>query len=321
MNRSEKNGLHSWKRAAPQLFNYPTSTEMTTAAEDEITLSKDLDKLREDFQRIQRKVDKLQFKLDWYEGLANKIVFFGVIFLFLLSTRHAKNDKEIDYSDKYKLGYSEYGIFHTGNSRYEGEMKISRKERSKQGEKEVLQVSRTRDGFGYEFIKEAGRNVKKEGYWQNDKLEGYSAYVEGKVSYEGQWKDDKMTGYGFIVNTDGSCHSGAWINDTRNGYGVFQEANGDRYEGMWVDNHLNDTAIRATFANQSQYVGSFYNKQFNGYGVYIWPDGTRFEAIWEDGRPASEGTFLIPMFRSVKGAFEDYENVTSKTIQQGKSEK
>jgi len=126
---------------------------MTATMGDGLTLSKDLDRLREDFKRIQYKVDKLQFNLDWYEKVAKNIVYVAVFFFVAVAT---------------KLGHNEYKIVDSGNTRYEVVMKFGHEEKRW-----------VRNGFGYEYITYDGRKMKMEGYYQNDKMDGYGISTEG----------------------------------------------------------------------------------------------------------------------------------------------
>eukprot|EP00546_Thalassionema_frauenfeldii_P005706 CAMPEP_0178929606 /NCGR_PEP_ID=MMETSP0786-20121207/20710_1 /TAXON_ID=186022 /ORGANISM="Thalassionema frauenfeldii, Strain CCMP 1798" /LENGTH=265 /DNA_ID=CAMNT_0020605915 /DNA_START=46 /DNA_END=843 /DNA_ORIENTATION=- len=256
---------------------------MTSRNSDHIELvdvSKDLDKLRTDFQRMKRKVHELQSKLDWYERVVKTV---GMV-IFLIFVRIAITHERKENLNHVRVGNDKHAVYkevETSNSWYNGMMVLSKKAKN--------DVHGVRHGFGYEYFKEV--NCKMEGYFQNDKVEGYGFWASGE---------------------SGSTYRGSHVNSIRNGHGVFQKANGDRYEGRFVDGHLNDTFAKVTFANHSTYIGSFYNKMLNGHGTYIWPDGTQYKGNWEDGKPSSEGTFLVPIFRSIPGSFEEYSEIMLK---------
>ena len=51
--------------------------------------------------------------------------------------------------------------------------------------------------------------------------------------YEGYWKDDKFNGYGRLIYADGDVYTGQQQDDEAHGFGVYQHNNGVRYEGQW----------------------------------------------------------------------------------------
>lgn len=251
-----------------------------------IDVSKDLDKLRTDFQAMKYKVHELQSKLDWYERVVKTVGMVMFSILVSITITHKRREENLNHVRGVNLnhGVREHAVYkevETSNSWYNGMMVLRKKEKNS--------MDGVRHGFGYEYYKDL--NCKVEGYFQNDKMEGY--------------------GFG-VCGESGSTYRGAHVKGNRHGHGVFQKFNGDRYEGNFVDGRLNDTFAKVTFANHSTYIGSFYNSMFNGHGTYIWPDGTQYKGIWEDGKPSSEGTFLVPIFRSIPGSFEEYSEIMSK---------
>lgn len=283
------------------MVNYNNKNNKTAASFD---IVKDMDSLRSELQRVRRTVDLLEDKVRWYEGCLRWLVYLCIFCAFVAGEKR----KQLMENRKNALRSSStlqaenhrvYKVVQSGNSEFHGMMRY----------RNISRFDVMRDGFGTEYFKET--NAIKGGLFIEDKLQGFGHVVWDNEKYEGQWKDDIRHGFGFSVYGDGGWYRGSYEHGNREGYGILQKPAGEQWQGTWVNNHLNDTNAKITYTNQSMYIGSVSNQKRNGDGSFYWPNGIRFEATWKDDRPTSQGTFVVPLIRTVRGNWEDYGRIAA----------
>ena len=61
-------------------------------------------------------------------------------------------------------------------------------------------------------------------------------YKNGNIKYEGDWINDEIEGNGKYYWEDGEYYIGQFKNGLRNGKGIKYYSNGNiKYEGNWID--------------------------------------------------------------------------------------
>ena len=88
------------------------------------------------------------------------------------------------------------------------------------------------EGYGKTYLP---NGVIYEGYYKNDRLEGFGIvkYINGK--YEGEFKNNRREGKGKFFYSKGEIYEGEFKDDNEEGYGIIYFPNGDRYEGEFIN--------------------------------------------------------------------------------------
>ena len=130
-----------------------------------------------------------------------------------------------------------------------------------------------------------------EGYWKNDKKEGFGIYyfLNGD-RYEGEWKNNLREGIGIYYYSNGDIYEGEYKNDEMEGIGIYYFFNGDRYEGEWKNNLREGYGI-LYLTDGDRYEGEWKNNLKEGYGILYMSNGIRYEGEWKNGKLEGIGMY------------------------------
>ena len=134
---------------------------------------------------------------------------------------------------------------------------------------------------GYGKLVEQDNGKVCEGYFSNDKLNGYGTEIqENNIRYEGEFKDDQYNGFGKLVFPDNFSYEGDFAEDCFEGKGKLIGSNGEIYVGGWSDNQREGYGV-FIYENKVKYEGTWI-KNRKKTGISVGPDGSRYEGNWND---------------------------------------
>lgn len=167
-----------------------------------------------------------------------------------------------------------------------------------------MEIKSIKHGQGKVYFSNSNGYIQ--GYYLNDKLEGYGELVytnsvfkgnlrndlkhgqgielysdiNNKFLYEGEFKYDKFNGNGLCIYKN-QVHKGIF-SDGKLIEGEILYATGNKYIGKFIDGKLegNGTCI---LSDGNKYVGEFKNNKFEGYGTLYFLDGRKDSGIYSKG--------------------------------------
>jgi hypothetical protein len=128
------------------------------------------------------------------------------------------------------------------------------------------------------------------GNWVSDQANGLGRYFNTKGSYEGYWLNDKQDGYGLEIWPKGSIYEGYFYQGAKYSIGLYKLEDGSYYEGSFDKNDINGIGT-FHFKDRRIYYGEWKNNKLNGYGIMTWPDGKKFEGSFLDDKKEGFGVF------------------------------
>jgi hypothetical protein len=147
-----------------------------------------------------------------------------------------------------------------------------------------------------------------EGYFINNKLNGYGTCMLNGYSYKGYFENGQMSGEGILVN-DGLnggakyLYEGNFSNNKYNGVGTL--INSDMaYLGEFVNGEMNGVGF-AWYSGGSKYYGYFTNGNFDRNGVYYRSNGDYYQGNFNNGMENGEGEMIYANGKKLKGFFQN----------------
>ncbi|ELR20947.1 MORN repeatcontaining protein [Acanthamoeba castellanii str. Neff] len=130
--------------------------------------------------------------------------------------------------------------------------------------------------------------VRYVGSWWNGKRygQGRITFAEDdeaeRVHYEGWWQNDRKEGWGEMVWKSGSHYQGEWKSGLRDGFGVHTFHNADKYVGQWTKDKRTGKG-ELQFANGDKFEGEWVEDKKHGKGVYTYAHGRIRHETWQQG--------------------------------------
>lgn len=167
-----------------------------------------------------------------------------------------------------------------------------------------MEIKSIKHGQGKVYFSNSNGYIQ--GYYLNDKLEGYGELVytnsvfkgnfnndlkhgqgielysdiNNKYLYEGEFKYGKFNGNGLCIYKN-QVHKGKFL-DGKLIEGEILYSTGNKYSGKFINNKLEGKGT-CILSNGDRYVGEFKNNKFDGYGTMYYLNGSEGIGIFSKG--------------------------------------
>ena len=160
-------------------------------------------------------------------------------------------------------------------------------------------------GTGKEYF--TNSNGYLEGFFINNKLNGYGVQVSDGYSYRGYYVNGDKNGEGILVSdglngTTKYIYEGNFSNNKFNGKGVLI------YDFMAFMGEFINGEMKfgiAYYPNGIKYVGAMVNGMYQGTGEYYWNNGNVYKGDFKDGKFHGKGELEYSNGTIQKGIYEN----------------
>ena len=145
-----------------------------------------------------------------------------------------------------------------------------------------------------------------EGYYINNRPNGYGQLTKKYVSYKGLWINNDLCGPGLEMWKDDTYYQGDFVKSERKGIGLYRWPDGTIYQGEWDRNQMNGMGI-ITYSDERMYMGEFKEGAFNGFGQFYWGNEKMYIGTYKNNKKNGFGMFISSK-EPLKGVVALWEN-------------
>jgi hypothetical protein len=145
-----------------------------------------------------------------------------------------------------------------------------------------------------------------EGYYINNRPNGYGQLTKKYVSYKGLWINNDLCGPGLEMWKDDTYYQGDFVKSERKGIGLYRWPDGTIYQGEWERNQMNGMGI-ITYSDERMYMGEFKEGAFHGFGQFYWGNEKMYIGTYKNNKKNGFGMFIMSK-EPLKGVVALWEN-------------